>query len=71
MASATRSTTSASDPSFASRHALRKRVRCSGDSSTESRSGRSTATFQYPNALLGKIFDCAVSSKASKVSQIC
>ena len=27
-------------------------------------------TFQYPNTSFGKIFDCSVSSKARKVSQM-
>ena len=34
------------------------------------RRGRSTVTFQYPKASLGKIFDCSVSSKSMKASTI-
>ena len=70
MASATRLMTSASGSSFASRQTSRNRWRWSGDRLTASRSGRSTVTFQYPNAWLGKIFDCSLSSKARKVSQM-
>ena len=68
-ASAIRSTRSASGASRAPRQVSRKRARRSGDRSTASRNGRSTVTFQYPNASFGKIFDCPVSSNARKASQ--
>src|SRR5690606_15779341 len=53
-----------------SAHNLAKRRCALADSSAFKRKGRSTVTFQYPKAALGRIFDCPSSSLLIKLSQI-
>ena len=47
---------------------MRSAVIASADSRPRSRNGRSTTTFQYPNASLGKTLDCADSSIVRKAA---
>src|SRR5260370_1115778 len=57
----------ASGSPSASMQATRNLASLEACRSTVSRKGRSTVTFQYPNAAFGKIFDCSVSLNSRKL----